>query len=1108
MDTRNAAGKPMNDADLPVGTLRTPTQTRAWTRNVEPKTRPRKQSKRGVQTAGPVLIFDTETKVDAAQALTFGSWRFGIYAPGGALTLLEEGLFHADNLADTDPEGFAHLTTYAATHPADVDRNAPGANPTLALISRREFAVVLFRAIQANALIINFNKPFDLSRIAIAAGAARGKRYGGFSLRVWENEYSRPRITLKMVNSKSSFTDLTWPPKIPLKNGTAARLLDLRTLGFALDATPYTLASACRKWNVTNPKQSIEEHGRITPDYIAYNLADTRATAELCAKMFFDLEKHPIEAKPEHLMSPASLAKSYLRAMGVQPRMSVQPDFPEPILGAAMSTFYGGRAECRIRRTPMPVEVHDFTSMYPTVNTLMGLWAHHTAERIEVIDSTAELTEWLSTLTLETLFNPKEWLRLAGLAQIDAAGDILPVRARYGLKGDRNATIGVNPYWSGGPQWFTIADIVASTLLTGRVPTILTAITIRPVGTLPGLQAVRLSGDIRIDPGRDDFFKAVIEKRVPVKDQPLGAFLKVLANSGSYGIFAQFDRADLAPGTDHLLLVEDGAPADATGGSSYLVTTDHPETPGPFAFPPVAAVITGGARLMLAMLERCITDTGGSWVFGDTDSMAIVSTETGGLIACPGGDHQLADGKSAVRALSFDQTLAIRNRFDRDLNPYNCDLVPELLKSEYRGMCFAISAKRYACYTIEDGCIVVDHSKVSEHGLGHLMDPTLDRLPGAQERNAVHSWVIAAWEWIIARETGLHVLEPDWLDRPAVGRFNVTSTHLWRAFDTYNAGRQWADQVKPANFLLTIGINTLGGDHGRLVAPYEPDPALWDSRNWYRLSNGHPVMIDTAWDGDANKALVETFRDVLLRHVAHPEAKFLTNTGQPCLANTRGLLQRRPTISTGRETIGKEANLIEEAQSGMLTDDPTPVYRHTSTLWTLTARTLQRSIGRQLTRAIQQQRQQLSAENAATDASICELERQLGTGLGEQQNSLERQLLQAQKWRATASERHPTLSQRQISRIIADGVTPRQSHMREFLIAFAVSAAANELELASPERRWEQERNEIVLEAYLALPDKLIPCTCGCGVSTAGRTRWANDACRKRFARGSTTKSV
>ena len=40
---------------------------------------------------------------------------------------------------------------------------------------------------------------------------------------------------------------------------------------------------------------------------------------------------------------------------------------------------------------------------------------------------------------------------------------------------------------------------------------------------------------------------------------------------------------------------------------------------------------------MLALLERCVTDLGGTYAMEDTDSMAIVATQRGGLIECEGG---------------------------------------------------------------------------------------------------------------------------------------------------------------------------------------------------------------------------------------------------------------------------------------------------------------------------------------------------------------------------------------------------------------------------------------------------------------------------------------
>jgi DNA polymerase elongation subunit (family B) len=92
------------------------------------------------------------------------------------------------------------------------------------------------------------------------------------------------------------------------------------------------------------------------------------------------------------------------------------------------------------------------------------------------------------------------------------------------------------------------------------------------------------------------------------------------------------------------------------------------ENQGRWYFPPVAALITAGGRLLLAMLERCVTDAGGSYLFCDTDSLCIDASEKGGLVPCPGGAHQLPNGQQAVKAFSWAHVRSIADRFTA-LNP-------------------------------------------------------------------------------------------------------------------------------------------------------------------------------------------------------------------------------------------------------------------------------------------------------------------------------------------------------------------------------------------------------------------------------------------------------
>src|SRR5262249_40161458 len=140
-------------------------------------------------------------------------------------------------------------------------------------------------------------------------------------------------------------------------------------------------------------------------------------------------------------------------------------------------------------------------------------------------------------------------------------------------------------------------------------------------------------------------------------------FLKVLANSTSYGIFVELNRQE-----------DQAATVDVFGVDQFPCEVQHFEQPGAFYFPILATLITGAARLMLALAEHEVTARGGSYAFMDTDSIAIVASECGGLVACPGGAERLPDGREAIQALSWADVDAIVERFQR-LNPYDRRIV-------------------------------------------------------------------------------------------------------------------------------------------------------------------------------------------------------------------------------------------------------------------------------------------------------------------------------------------------------------------------------------------------------------------------------------------------
>jgi hypothetical protein len=119
-----------------------------------------------------VLVFDTESRIDETQALTFGSYR---YFQEGAC--LEEGLFYADDLPDDER---AILQRYVSTRKADT---AAGVAQKIRLLTRSDFVERFYKDVyKGRYLLVGFNLPFDLSRIAYDATIARGGKFsGGFS---------------------------------------------------------------------------------------------------------------------------------------------------------------------------------------------------------------------------------------------------------------------------------------------------------------------------------------------------------------------------------------------------------------------------------------------------------------------------------------------------------------------------------------------------------------------------------------------------------------------------------------------------------------------------------------------------------------------------------------------------------------------------------------------------------------------------------------------------------------------------------------------------------------------------------------------------------------
>jgi hypothetical protein len=93
------------------------------------------------------------------------------------------------------------------------------------------------------------------------------------------------------------------------------------------------------------------------------------------------------------------------------------------------------------------------------------------------------------------------------------------------------------------------------------------------------------------------------------------ALLRGVVNSLVYGNFARFDERRQKIGDTWLPI----------------------EVPGPYSCMPLASAVSAGAHLLLALLERLVTDRSGVISYRDTDSAHIPSTSEGGIILLDDG---------------------------------------------------------------------------------------------------------------------------------------------------------------------------------------------------------------------------------------------------------------------------------------------------------------------------------------------------------------------------------------------------------------------------------------------------------------------------------------
>ncbi|MCA9828753.1 MAG: hypothetical protein KC444_10295 [Nitrosopumilus sp.] len=813
-----------------------------------------------------VLVLDNETTTDLHQNLTFGY--FEIYQN----KVLEHcGLYYDSKIVK--PNQISILKSHAE-------------NLQITIYTIEQFReIFLTEVYDLESLCVGFNLPFDVTRIAIRSSVARVKKKEAFSLLLSQNLHY-PRLYLTHQTSTLSF--IQWANPKSKSKKFKGNFVDLRTLAHALTDKKHTLESACHAFKTKLKKSKAKEHGKISPDYINYCINDVKSTYYLFLAAQKEFDSYQLDIPITKAYTPATIGKQFLRKMRVRSFLEKNPDFSPEMIGKIMTCYYGGRTECKIRKTPVMCDLLDFLSMYPTVCILQELWKFVISDKIVCRDSTLEIQKLVECFRIHDIQDKKMWKRFPCIVQIIPDNDILPVRSKFGQKYAWN--IGICNVSGTEPMWYSLADIIASKLLSGKCPKILKAISFEPAGCQKDLKTISIQG-LEVDPYSKDLYKNLIESRQKIKEKRDSfekssqdyteydrkqQIIKIITNAISYGIFVEINTFS----------EKEKTPVKVYGLSSFEDKKLKTEKTG-FMFNPIIAVaITSAARLLLATAESLLARHGTTHAYCDTDSMMIPPQYTEEI-----------------------------KEFFQPLNPYDFDA--DLFKVEKSHKWFyGISAKRYCLYDVADGKTVIDGDKYSAHGLGHLLDPFRS---DADEKSEWHKQI---WQDILDLHYGKTTEEQlfsKYDGKYAIQQLSISTPTILSRFKIMNREKDYHSQIKPSNFALVGFPNSTNPETGKQIKPFAP----------YQNPAKHAVYERFVDYNDPEQGELQGIRywrslwNTIEEYLRHPESKFDGDIG----------VLRRKHVDVGNVIhIGKESNGLEESELFGLDQSSYETYQNESAI--------------------------------------------------------------------------------------------------------------------------------------------------------------------------------
>jgi hypothetical protein len=182
------------------------------------------------------------------------------------------------------------------------------------------------------------------------------------------------------------------------------------------------------------------------------------------------------------------------------------------------------------------------------------------------------------------------------------------------------------------------------------------------------------------------------------------------------------------------------------------------------------------------------------------------------------------------------------------------------------------------------------------------------------------------WDYIVRGFVGLKRTLPDWATLPQMMRFSVSTWNVLKMLGTWEAAR-------PHNFMFMVmtsesysfnfDVHNKPAKKPMVIVPFSSHQLEWPNLEGFDVHNKDKRGQYRRYRMNDPDFHPLTYAHMIEEYIRHPEAKSLGPDGTPCMAETRGLLQRAH-ITAGRiRYIDKETSSMwaQSDDLSVITDD-------------------------------------------------------------------------------------------------------------------------------------------------------------------------------------------